>query len=71
MKKDVKEFKEYIDIYVEIDTEKRVVCISDKTLNGASGVAKRYRNKKDINRIFSNYLFREVSLYPPKNERKK
>lgn len=61
---------EYINMFIEIDTEKRVICISDQTAKSGGGLAKRYRNKKDIMRIFGNYLFHEVDLYPNKDERK-
>ncbi len=61
-------FIEYIDLQVEIDTEKKVLYITNKSY-GNEGVAKRYKNKKDIMRIFGNYLFKKVYIYPPKDER--
>lgn len=61
-------FAEYIDLRVEIDTEKKVLSITNKS-NGNEGIAKRYKNKKDIMRIFGNYLFKKVYIYPPKDER--
>lgn len=61
-------FIEYIDLQVEIDTEKKVLYITNKSYDN-EGVAKRYRNKKDIMRIFGNYLFKKVYIYPPKDKR--
>lgn len=61
-------FIEYIDLQVEIDTEKKVLYITNKSYDN-EGVAKRYKNKKDIMRIFGNYLFKKVYIYPPKDER--
>lgn len=69
-KKETENFNEYINLFIEIDTEKRVICISDKTSTSGGGLAKRYRNKKDIMRIFGNYLYHEIDLYPPTDERK-
>ncbi len=71
MKKDNKEFKNYINLSIEIDTEKRVVCISDcdKTSDGC--VARRYKTQKDIMRIINNYFFKEISLYPYKRSKKR
>lgn len=72
MKKVVKnneeEFIEYIDLKVEIDAEKKVLSITNKSYNN-EGVVKRFRNKKDIMRIFGNYLYKKVYIYPPKDER--
>lgn len=69
MKNNNKKFFEFINLYIEIDTEKRTVIISDRTSNSGGGIAKRYRNKRDIIRIFSRYLYNYVYLYPPKKER--
>ena len=55
-----------INLFLEIDTEKRVVCISDKKDN--KGCAKRYRYKRDIARIFSRYLYYNVNIFPPKDD---
>ena len=68
LKNNDENFIEYIDLQVEIDTEKKLLCITNKS-NNNEGVAKRYKNKKDIIRIFSNYLFKKVYIYPPKDER--
>lgn len=72
MKKVVKnneeEFVEYIDLKVEIDAEKKVLSITNKSYNN-EGIVKRFRNKKDIMRIFGNYLYKKVYIYPPKDER--
>lgn len=72
MKKIVKnneeEFIEYIDLKVEIDAEKKVLSITNKSYNN-EGIVKRFRNKKDIMRIFGNYLYKKVYIYPPKDER--
>lgn len=68
LKNNEENFIEYIDLQVEIDTEKKVLYITNKSY-GNEGVAKRYKNKKDIMRIFGNYLFKKVYIYPPKNER--
>lgn len=74
MKKNLKtkerKFIEYIDLQMEIDTEKRVVYITNKSYgNELESVAKRYKNKKDIMRIFGDYLFKKVYIYPPKEEK--
>ncbi len=68
LKNNEENFIEYIDLQVEIDTEKKVLYITNKSY-GNEGVAKRYKNKKDIMRIFGNYLFKKVYIYPPKDER--
>lgn len=68
LKNNEENFIEYIDLQVEIDTEKKVLYITNKSYDN-EGVAKRYKNKKDIMRIFGNYLFKKVYIYPPKNER--
>lgn len=68
LNKNVKELDNYINIIMEFDTEKRAIYISD---NSNNGVAKRYRNKKDIMRIFGKYLYHELNLYPDYDERKK
>lgn len=69
IKKENEDFNEYVDMLIEIDTEKKVICISNRS-NGGKGIAKRYRNKKDIMRIFGNYLYQEVDIYPSIDERK-
>ncbi len=69
MRKETNKNEEYIYMFIEIDPEKKVVCISDKCNGSGGGVAKKYRNKKDISRIIDNYLHYEVSLYPDKNNR--
>ncbi len=68
LKNNEENFIEYIDLQVEIDTEKKVLYITNKSYDN-EGVAKRYKNKKDIMRIFGNYLFKKVYIYPPKDER--
>lgn len=68
LEKKKENFIEYIDLQIEIDTEKKAVYITNKSY-GNEGVAKRYRGKKDIIRIFSDYLFKKVYIYPPKDER--
>jgi len=70
IKKESEVVGEYINMFIEIDTEKRVICISDQTSKSGGGVAKRFRNKKDIMRIFGNYLFHEVDLCLNNDERK-
>lgn len=69
LKNNEEDFIEYINLQVEIDTEKKVVYITNKSYDD-EGIAKRYTNKKDIMRIFGDYLFPNVYIYPPKNERK-
>lgn len=60
-----------IGLLIEIDTEKKVVCITDYyDKNYAGGIAKRYKNKKDISRIIDNYLYYDVSIKPIEVERK-
>lgn len=67
-KNNEEEFVEYIDLKVEIDAEKKVLSITNKSYNN-EGIVKRFRNKKDIMRIFGNYLYKKVYIYPPKDER--
>lgn len=69
IKNESENLNEYLDIRVEIDTEKKVISISNRS-NGGEGLAKRFRNKKDITRIFSNFLFHKVNIYPSNDERK-
>lgn len=58
---------ENVNLFIEIDPEKKVVYISDYTQNkNGGGLAKKYKNKKDITRIFSNYLFDYINLYSSK-----
>ena len=61
---------ENINMYIEFDLEKRVMCISNYTSKSGGGVAKRFRNKKDIIRIFANYIYNEVDIYSAIKERK-
>ena len=67
MKKNIKvpkeNYEEYVSIFIEIDTEKHVVCITNRTDNNASGVAKRFKNKKDIVKIINKYVYRDLNLY--------
>lgn len=57
-------FRDYYNISVDIDTEKRVVYISESLDKNTKGISKRYHNKKDIIRIFSNYIFNKINIYP-------
>lgn len=66
MKKNNKDFNEYITLCVEIDNEKGAIYITDKTENSMDGITRRFRNKKDIIRIFKNYLYDKVRIFPSK-----
>lgn len=60
-----------INLFIEIDPEKRVFYISDYTTDdNMKGRVRRFKSKKDIIRIFSNYLFKNVYIYSSKKGRK-
>lgn len=61
---------EAVILLLEIDPEKKVFYISDYAENNEKGLARKYKNKKDIVRIFKNFLFNSINLYPPKEIKK-
>lgn len=53
-----KDENEIIDFLVEVDSEKKVVYISEYNYkNNTKCISKRYRNKRDILRTINNYLY--------------
>ena len=53
-----------INLFLEIDPEKQVFYISDYEPNkNGGGVAKKFKTKKDIVKIFSRYLYRYINIY--------
>ena len=52
---------------VEIDPEKRAIYISDYGDTSGGGIAKRYKYKKDIVRMFANYLYKSFEKLESRN----
>lgn len=54
---------ENINMFIEINPEKRVVSIIDY-IEGKSGggITKRFKRKKDIVRLFANYLYQYINI---------
>lgn len=66
MKKEIEDYN--VNLFIEIDPEKKVVYISDYSNNNGGGKSQKYRTKKDISKIFSNYLINYVNLYYPEKK---
>lgn len=60
----MKNENEVISLLIEIDPEKKAVYLNDySSEKNINGFAKRFKNKKDIVRLFSNYLYEKVDLF--------
>ena len=47
-----------VSLLIEIDPEKKAVYLNDYTQEKyINGFSKRFKNKKDIIRLFENYLY--------------
>ena len=60
----MKDTDDTIMLLLEIDPEKKVFYISDYDGNYENGIARKYKNKKEIFGILKKYLLNNVNLYP-------
>ena len=52
-----------VSLLIEIDPEKKAVYLNDYTQEKyINGFSKRFKNKKDIIRLFENYLYKNVDI---------
>lgn len=59
----MKNSSDTIMLLLEIDPEKKVIYISDYDGDFKNGIARTYKNKKEIAGIFKKYLFNSVNLH--------
>lgn len=72
MKNESRDQSENINLFLEIDLDKKVIYISDCTSNRCdNGTAKKFRDKMDISKIFTDYLFYQVNFSSCKRKNKK
>lgn len=61
-----------ISLLIEIDPEKKAVYLNDYTQEKyINGFSKRFKNKKDIIRLFENYLYKNVDINLEEKKEKK
>lgn len=52
-----------VSLLIEIDPEKKAIYLNDYTQEKyINGFSKRFKNKKDIIRLFENYLYKNVNI---------
>ena len=61
-----------VSLLIEIDPEKKAIYLNDYTQEKyINGFSNRFKNKKDIIRLFENYLYKNVNINLEEKKEKK